>query len=136
MRQKGCALTLGMVSSICRGMCFLIIYWYNIMAFGMNLVVIHILMVQDPVELPVIIPWLYIKRGLSDLSDWSLITGKIGKFWVRNFLHPQSRQCKTFRTPPFKEWNLFVPPPFNMANTSSYCVKTTPKPFVPPLQHG
>ena len=45
---------------------------------------------------------------------------------------------KTFSCPPpppFKEWKLFVPP-FNMAKTSSYCVKTTPKLFVPPLQHG
>ena len=49
---------------------------------------------------------------------------------------PPSRQGKTFcAPPPFKEWKLFVPP-YNMAKTSSYHVKTTPKPFVPPLQHG
>ena len=50
------------------------------------------------------------------LRDWSLITGrgggyKMGKSWVRNFpLPPPSRQGKTFRAPPFKEWKLFAPP--------------------------
>ena len=53
------------------------------------------------------------------------------------FAPPPSRQGKTFRAPPFKEWKLFAPPPYNMAKTSSYCIKTTPKLFAPPpLQHG
>ena len=49
--------------------------------------------------------------------------------------HP-SRQGKTFRAPPpFKEWKLYALP-YNMAKTSSYRVKTTPKLFVPPLQNS
>ena len=62
---------------------------------------------------------------------------QMGKSQVRNFLRltlpPPSRQGKTLCAPPppFKEWKLFEPP-FNMAKTSSYHVKTTPKPFVPP----
>ena len=50
------------------------------------------------------------------------------------FCAPPSRQGKTFCAPPFKDWKLFAPP-YNMAKTSSYYVKTTPKLFVPPLQH-
>ena len=59
---------------------------------------------------------------------------KMGKSRVRNFLRPPpppSRQGKTFCAPPFKDWKLFAPP-YNMAKTSSYYVKTTPKLFVPP----
>ena len=68
------------------------------------------------------------------LRDWSLITGrggyKMGKSRVRNFLRhpPPSRQGKTSRAPLL---NFLRTPPFNFAKTSSYCVKTTPKPFVP-----
>ena len=47
--------------------------------------------------------------------DWSLITGrggyKMGKLWVRNFLHPPSRQDKTFCAPPpfkVKLWWFWV----------------------------
>ena len=39
------------------------------------------------------------------------------------------RRGKTFRAPPFKEWKLFTHP-YNMAKTSSYRIKTTPKLFV------
>ena len=50
---------------------------------------------------------------------------------------PPLRQGKTFCAPPFKELKLFhAPPPFNMAKTSSYCIETTPKVVVPPLQNG
>ena len=35
---------------------------------------------------------------------------KMGKSRVRNFLCPPSKQGKTFRAPPFKEWKLFAPP--------------------------
>ena len=51
---------------------------------------------------------------------------------LKLFAPPPSRQGKTFRAPPLKEWKLFVPP-YNMAKTLSYHVKTTPKLFVPPL---
>ena len=44
---------------------------------------------------------------------------------------PPSRQGKTFCVPPFKEWKL-VAPPFNMAKTSSYRIKTTLKTFCAP----
>ena len=72
------------------------------------------------------------------LRDWSLITGrgglKNGKIaGPKLFAPPPSRQGKTFRAPPFKEWKLYAPPPpYNMAKTSSYRVKSTPKLFVPP----
>ena len=35
-----------------------------------------------------------------------------------------------------KSGNFTRPPPYNMAKTSSYRVKTTPKLVVPPLQNG
>ena len=58
---------------------------------------------------------------------------KMGKSRVRNFLRPPTRQGKTFLAPPpiLKSGN-FSRPPNNMAKTSSYRVKTTPKLFVPP----
>ena len=53
---------------------------------------------------------------------------------------------KLFAPPPQDKVKLFTPPllksgnfsclPYNMAKTSNYCVKTTPKLFVPTLQHG
>ena len=50
----------------------------------------------------------------------------MGKLQVRDFLRPPSRHSKTFCAPSFKEWKVCVPP-FNMATTLSYHVKTTPK---------
>ena len=50
------------------------------------------------------------------LRDWSLITRRggglqNGKIAGRNFCAPPpSRQGKTFRPPPFKEWKLFATP--------------------------
>ena len=44
-------------------------------------------------------------------------------------MRPPSRQGNTLRAPPpplLKSGN-FMRPPFNMAKTSSYCIKTTPK---------
>ena len=72
----------------------------------------------------------------SLLRDWSLITGRGG---LQNgkiagpklFAPPPSRQGKTFRAPLLKSGN-FTRPPYNMAKTSSYRVKTTPKLFVTP----
>ena len=69
------------------------------------------------------------------LRDWSLITRRAGgykirKSRVRNCLHPlpPSRQGKTFWPPLLIRMETFcAPPPFNMAKTPSYCVKTTPK---------
>ena len=84
---------------------------------------------------------------------------KMGKSRVRNFLRlpPPQDRVKLFVPPPFKEWKLYNPPqarkifwssltrghayfpslpPYNMAKTSSYSVKTTPQLFVPPLQNG
>ena len=57
------------------------------------------------------------------------------RFYPIYFLRSPSRQGKTFRAPPFKEWKYFAAP-FNMAKTSSYHVKTTPKLFPPPLFIG
>ena len=76
------------------------------------------------------------------LRDRSIITWrggyKLGKSRVRNLLRPPppSGQGKTFCSPLLKSGNFLCPPPFNMAKTSNYCVKTTPKLVVPPLQHG
>ena len=73
------------------------------------------------------------------LRDWSLITGrgggyKMGKSRVRNCLRPLPRVKLFAPPPPYKEYSLFasLPPSFNMAKTSSYSIKTTPKLFVPP----
>ena len=55
-------------------------------------------------------------RALFSVRDWSLITGRgglqNGKIAGPKLLAPPppSRQGKTFRVPPFKEWKLFVPP--------------------------
>ena len=51
------------------------------------------------------------------------------------FYAPPPQDRVKLVAPPFKDWKFFVPP-YNMAKTSSYYVKTTPKLFVPPLQHG
>ena len=74
------------------------------------------------------------------LRDWSLITGRGG---LQNgeiagpklFAPPPQDRVKLLAPPLLKRAN-FSRPPYNMAKTSSYHVKTTPKLFVPPLQHG
>ena len=79
--------------------------------------------------------------SLYVVRDWSLITGRGGykmrKLRVQNCISlppPPHGQGKTFCVPPFKERKLVVtPPPFNMAKTSSYCIKTTITLFVGPL---
>ena len=79
---------------------------------------------------------------MQSLRDQSLITGrggyKMGKSRVRNFLRPPPPPLKTglnFSRPPtlLKSGNFSRPPPpaYNMAKTSSYCVKTTSKLFMP-----
>ena len=75
------------------------------------------------------------------VRDWSLITGrgggyKMGKSRVRNFLRPPTQDGVKLFAPPLLKSGNFSHPPYNMAKTSSYCVKTTPKLVVPPLQHG
>ena len=90
------------------------------------------------------------------IRDWSLITGrrgggdyKMGNLRIWKMLcpppPPPSRQGKTYCAPPhalLKNGNLFCPL-FDIAKTSNYRVKTTPKLFVPakpppppPLQHS
>ena len=44
---------------------------------------------------------------------------------------PTQNRVKLFVSS-FREWKLFTPLSFNMDKTSSYCIKTTPKLFVPP----
>ena len=51
------------------------------------------------------------------------------------FCTPPLKTEQNFSRHPFKEWKLFASP-INMSKTSSYSVKTTPKLFVPPLQHS
>ena len=73
--------------------------------------------------------------------DWSLFTGRGGGLQNGKIAGP-----KHFATPPQDRVKLFAPPllksgnfsrcPYNMAKTSSYRLKTTPKLFVPPLQHA
>ena len=74
--------------------------------------------------------------GLCLLRDWSLITGRGG---LQNgkiagpklFAPPPQDRVKLFAPPLLKSGN-FTRPPYNMAKTSSYRVKSTPKLFVPP----
>ena len=74
--------------------------------------------------------------GLCLLRDWSLITGRGG---LQNgkiagpklFAPPPQDRVKVFAPPLLKSGN-FTRPPYNMAKTSSYRVKSTPKLFVPP----
>ena len=79
-------------------------------------------------------------RLWQEVRDWSLITGR-GGLQNGKIAGPQ-----LFATPPHDRVKLFEPPllksgnfsrlPYNMASTSSYLLKTTPKLFVPPpLQH-
>ena len=71
------------------------------------------------------------------LRDWSLITGRGG---LQNgkiagpklFAPPPQDRVKLFAPPLLKSGNFTRPPPYNMAKTSSYHVKSTPKLFVPP----
>ena len=75
------------------------------------------------------------------IRDWSLIMGRGG---LQNgkiagpklFAPPPQDRVKLLAPPLLKSGNFSRPPPYNMAKTSSYCVKTTPKLFAPPLQHG
>ena len=73
------------------------------------------------------------------LRDWSLITGrgggyKMGKSRVRNFFAPPPSQdrVKLFTPPLLKSGNCSRPP-YNMAKTSSYRVKTTQNFLCPPF---
>ena len=80
---------------------------------------------------------LWTTRGVR---DWSLITGRGG---LQNgkiagpklFAPPPQDRVKLFEPPLLKSWK-FSWPPYNMVKTSSYRLKSTPKLFVPPLQHG
>ena len=73
---------------------------------------------------------------LRFFRDWSLITGRGG---LQNgkiagpklFAPPPQDMVKLFVPPLLKSGN-FRAPPYNMAKTSSYRVKTIPKLFVPP----
>ena len=59
----------------------------------------------------------------------------MGKSRVHNFLCPPPQdRVKVFAPPPLLKIGNFTRPPYNIAKTSSYRVKTiaTPKPFVPP----
>ena len=75
------------------------------------------------------------------IRDRSLITGRgglqNGKIAGPKLFAPPPPQdnVKLFEPPRLKSGN-FSCPPYNMAKTSSYRVKTTPKLFVLPLQHG
>ena len=72
----------------------------------------------------------------SPHKDWSRGGGgvyKMGKLQVRNCLRPPPLQdrVKLFVPPLLKSGN-FTCPPYNMAKTLSYRVKTSPKNVVPP----
>ena len=74
------------------------------------------------------------------VRDWSLITGRGG---LQNgkiagpklFAPPPQDRVKLFAPPLLKSGN-FTRPPYNMAKTLSYHVKSILKLFVPPLQNG
>ena len=76
----------------------------------------------------------------TPLRDWSLITGRGG---LQNgkiagpklFAPPPQDRVKLF-APPLLKTGKFTRPHYNMAKTSSYRLKSTPKLFVPPLQNG
>ena len=83
-----------------------------------------------------------VSKGLRDQSlirDWSLITGRGGGLQngktagPKLFAPPPSRQGKSFGAPPLLKSGNFPRPAYNMAKTSSYRIKTTPKLFVPPF---
>ena len=81
------------------------------------------------------------KRDILYIRDWSLITGRGGLqngkiAGLKLFAPPPQDRVKLFAPPPLLKSGNFLCPPYNMAKTSSYHVKTTPKLFVPPLQHG
>ena len=86
---------------------------------------------------------MFLNDGMIDDMNKGLVInnreggGGVATKWenrgFETFCPPPSRQGKTFHAPPFKEWKCFrAPSPFNMAKTSSYCVKYTPKLVVPP----
>ena len=94
----------------------------------------HVPSRRSPVLFPnaAFIPLLHLLRFLR---DWSLIMGRGATKW-------ENRGSETFCTPlplktglnflhplPLLKSGNFLRPPFNMAKTSSYCVKTTPKLF-------
>ena len=65
----------------------------------------------------------YIWMGLA--TKWEIASPKL-------FVPPPSRQGKTFFAPPLLKSGNFSRPPYNMAKTSSYLIKTTPKLVVLP----
>ena len=70
------------------------------------------------------------------IRDWSLITGRGGLqngkiAGLKLFAPPPQDRVKLFAPPLLKSGN-FTRPPYNMAKTSSYRVKSTPKLVVPP----
>ena len=73
----------------------------------------------------------------APLRDWSLITGRgglqNGKIAGPKLFAPPP---PSLFAPPLSKSGNFSRPPYNKAKPSSYRVKTTPKLFVPPLQHG
>ena len=76
-------------------------------------------------------PVQYTKGLVINYGEGGLQNGKIACPKLRP---PPSRQGKNLLRPPLS--GNFSRPPYNMAKTLSYRVKTTPKLFVPPLQHG
>ena len=59
---------------------------------------------------------LQIKAAVTNIRDWSLITGRggyqMGRSRVQNFLHPPPFKAKTLSAPPpFLGVNLHMPPP-------------------------
>ena len=66
----------------------------------------------------------HLQQGVNHLRDWSLFMGG-------------GLQTGKIAGPKLKKGYNFLRPPLNMAKTSSYCIKTAPKHFVPPpLQLG
>ena len=79
---------------------------------------------------------LYHSSEVHQIRDWSLIMGKgglqNGKIAGPKLFAPPQDRVKLFAPPLLKSGN-FLCPPYNMAKTSSYRVKTTPKLVVPPF---
>ena len=84
------------------------------------------------------VDWVHACYDVS-VRDWSLITGRGGLqngkiAGPKPFAPPPPHQdrVKLF-TPPLLKSGNFSCPPYNMAKTSSYRVKTTSKLFLPPF---
>ena len=81
--------------------------------------------------------WTIVSKGL--VINYGEVGGGATKWGNRGSetfcAPPLSGHGKTFRAPLLKSGN-FSRPPYNIAKTSSYHVKTIPKLVVPPLQHG